>query len=477
MRDLTILVISIQWVVLAYLLLLNTLYFGFSIFAFFSLVAYQRRAWKGDIASLLTETASRPISVLVPAYNEKETIAANIRSLLTLSYPEFEIVVVNDGSSDDTIGVLRRAFDLVPVPAAFRVQLPTKTVKAMYRSLDHPNLLVVDKENGGKSDALNAAINASNYPLFCCIDADSLLEPDALLRVARVFAEDDAVVAVGGIVRVLNGSKVEDGRVTDLRTSTRPIVLHQTLEYVRGFLAGRTALGAMGSLLIISGAFGVFRKAPMVAAGGYSAATVCEDMEVVVRLHHQGKAGARPKVVFVPDPVCWTQVPEDWRSLLRQRDRWQRGLLETLWIHHRMLFNPRHGVVGLFGFPFYVFFEALGPVIETGGYAFVAVLYAVGLVNVRFAVLFLILAVLYGITITLSALILDDLLFRRYERPVDLARLVLAAFTEYLGFRQLLAIQRAQSFVSVFFKEAQWGKVVRKAIANRERSAARSGEA
>jgi cellulose synthase/poly-beta-1,6-N-acetylglucosamine synthase-like glycosyltransferase len=465
------LLFGLDHLIVGYFALLNTTYLVFWMIAFGALIAHRRSNREENLLFLLAETAYKPISILVPAHNEGPTIAASVRSLLTLSYPEFEVVVVNDGSKDDTLEVLRHAFDLVPVPAAFAERLPARPVRTVYRSLDHPNLLVLDKEQGGKSDALNAAINAANFPLFCCIDADSLLEPDAILRVSRVFADDPAAVAVGGIVRVLNGSVVQDGRVVAVRAPGRPMVLCQVLEYIRGFLAGRTALSRINGLLIISGAFGLFRKEAVIAAGGYSRQTVCEDMEVVVRLHREARGRRqRQRVIFVPDPVCWTQVPEDWRSLLRQRDRWQRGLIESLWLHRRMLLNPRYGVVGMFAFPFYVLFEAFGPLLETLGYLVVPVAWYLGLLQREFALLFFFLAVVYGILITLLALVLDDLVFRRYERPSDLLRLLLASVLEYLGFRQLLAFRRAVSFITVFHSQA-WGHPDRVAIAHREKTA------
>jgi cellulose synthase/poly-beta-1,6-N-acetylglucosamine synthase-like glycosyltransferase len=459
--------------VLVYFLVINTIYLAFTGIAFIDLRAYRRRVWRGDLRALLSESAYRPISVLVPAHNERETIVANIRSLLTLGYPEFEIIVINDGSTDDTLEVLRGAFELMPVPAATRVAIETRPVKAVFRSLDHPNLIVLDKVNGGKSDALNAGLNVSSYPLFCSIDADSLLESDALLRVARALAEDSRIVAAGGIVRVLNGSRVEDGRVVQVRTPRRPMLLCQSLEYVRGFLSGRTALARINSLLIISGAFGLFQKESVVEIGGYRTDTVCEDMELVVRLHRETRRKGDPgRVTFIPDPVCWTQIPSDWTSLLRQRDRWQRGLIETLWMHRGMFLNPRYGAVGLFGFPFYVLFEALGPVIETGGYVLLALAYLSGRLDERFAVLFLALAVLYGIVLSLTALILDDLLFHRYERTRDLGRMVGAAFLEYFGYRQILALRRSWAFVNVLRHKGKWGRITRRAIPSSERPAA-----
>jgi cellulose synthase/poly-beta-1,6-N-acetylglucosamine synthase-like glycosyltransferase len=448
--------------IIVYFLALNTIYMTFTGIAFVDLLAYRRRVFRGVLGSTVSESVYKPISLLVPAFNERLTLVSTVHSLLRLQYPQAEIVVVNDGSTDDTLELARRAFNLYAVPTATRVRLETKQVRATYRSIDHPTLVVIDKENGGKSDSLNAGINASSYPLFCCMDADSVLEPDALLRVARAFNEDDRVVCAGGIIRVLNGSTVEAGRVTHVRTPNRPLILCQAIEYIRGFLTGRTPLGKLDALLIVSGAFGLFRKDAVVEAGGYHTGTVCEDMEIIVRLHrwsHENRRDAR--IIFVPDPVCWTQVPSDWKSLLRQRDRWQRGLLESLWRHRTMFMNPRYGKVGLIGMPFYLIFEALGPIFEIAGYVVMLLLFLFGRLNPGIAALFFLLAVLNGIVLSVTALVLDDLLFKRYERTRDLLKMIGAAFLEYCGFRQLLALQRTASFLNVVFRRGHWGKATR----------------
>jgi len=352
--------------ILAYFIAINGIYTLFTFGAFFDLVRYRRRVGHGESTrNLLSETTYEPVSILVPAHNEAATIVTSVRCLLHLGYPSFEVIVVNDGSTDDTLDLLVKEFDLSAVASATWTRIRTREVKQAYRSLRHPHLLVLDKVQGGKSDALNAAINVSKYPLFCSIDADSLLEPQALRRIARAFAEDERIIAAGGVVRVLNGSLVERGAVIASRAPWRPLLLCQSLEYVRGFSAGRTSLARINSLLIIAGAFGLFRKDPVVEIGGYHRDTVCEDMELVVRLRRRAREAKRVgRVIFVPDPVCWTQVPSDWRSLVRQRDRWQRGLLESLWMHRRMFMNPRYGAVGLIAMPFYTLFEALGPLIE-----------------------------------------------------------------------------------------------------------------
>lgn len=455
----------ISFLILVFFILINTNYLVFTIIAFFDLISFDRRARRRGLGDVLSGTTFRPISILVPAYNEEATIVANVKSVLEVGYPEFEVVVINDGSSDATLELLQPNFSLFPVTDATRAQLPTKEVRGIFRSLDHPNLIVIDKVNGGKSDALNAGINVSNYPLFCTIDADSLLNSDALLRIARPFVEDERIVAAGGIVRVLNGSRVENDRVVASRAPNSILELCQTVEYIRGFLTGRTALARLNALLIISGAFGLFLKRAVIEAGGYSSKTVCEDMELVVRLHRVARENGRvAKAIFVPDPVCWTQVPPDWKSLTGQRDRWQRGLLESILMHWKMFMNPSYGSVGMLGMPFYVFFEALGPVVETFGYIMLPILWVTGMLDTQFFILFFVFAVLYSIMLSLLALIIDDLLFQRYDRARDLGKMMLGAVLEYFGFRQLLSFVRARAFVTVLLRRKRWGKIQRTAF-------------
>jgi cellulose synthase/poly-beta-1,6-N-acetylglucosamine synthase-like glycosyltransferase len=461
----------LAFLILLFFIVLNTTYLVFTVIAFFDLVSFDRRARRRGLGDVLSGTTFRPISILVPAYNEQETIVANVKSVLEVGYPEFEVIVINDGSSDETLELIKQNFSLFPVTDATRAQLPTKEVRGIYRSLDHPSLIVVDKENGGKSDALNAGINVSSYPLFCTIDADSLLNSDALLRIARPFVEDERIVAAGGIVRVLNGSEVQNDRVVASRAPNSVLELCQTVEYIRGFLTGRTALARFNALLIISGAFGLFLKRAVIEAGGYSTKTVCEDMELVVRLHRVARENRRvARAIFVPDPVCWTQVPPDWKSLTMQRDRWQRGLLESLLMHWKMFLNPSYGSVGMIGMPFYVLFEAIGPVVETFGYILLPILWVSGLLDTQFFILFFVFAVLYSIMLSLLALIIDDLLFQRYDRARDLGKMMLGAVIEFFGFRQLLSLRRAGSIFTVLFRRRQWGRIQRTAFSGRSSS-------
>lgn len=415
------------------------------------------------LRNLLSGVFYKPLSIIVPAYNEQETIVASIKSLLALYYPEFEVIVVNDGSKDKTMERLISEFRLIQVDKPVRVALTHKPIKSSYISLTYPNLIVIDKENGGKADALNAGINASRFPLFCCIDADSILENDSLLRAARLFVEDREVIATGGIVRVLNGCKVENGVVTEVRAPKKAIECFQAVEYTRGFLAGRTSWNFINSLLIISGAFGIFRKDMVIAINGYRHNTVGEDMDLVVRLHKYCKDNKiRYKIVFVPDPVCWTQVPADIKSLLKQRNRWHRGLIDSLWFSKEIFFNPKYGSVGISAFPYFVFVEALGPLVEFLGYFGFILFYLFGFISREFALLFFIISILWGMWINIGAVLSENLIYKRYKSLIDLLKLCLFGLIEFLGYRQLIVLERLLATFQ-FYKKS-WGKPQRQEI-------------
>jgi cellulose synthase/poly-beta-1,6-N-acetylglucosamine synthase-like glycosyltransferase len=453
---------AIQLLVFFYYLLVNCYYTLSSFIALLDIRGQLAVASRQHIRNLVTGVYYRPISILVPAYNEEATIATSLHFSLGLRYPEYELVVVNDGSTDRTLQVLREEFRLVQIEKPIKIVLKHERIRGIYVSLDYPNLLVIDKENGGKADALNAGINSSQFPLICSVDADSLLEEDALMRAAKLFVEDREVVASGGIIRVLNGCTVVNGKVTEVRAPSRLIECLQSVEYLRGFLVGRTSWNCINSMLIISGAFGIFRKDIVTAIGGYRK-TVGEDMDIVIRMHRHCHDKKMPcKVVFVPDPVCWTQVPGDYRSLLQQRNRWHRGLIDSLWFSRGMLLNPRYGAVGLLAFPYFIIAEAMGPVIEALGYISFAVFFYFGMLNRDFALLFLFLAVVWGMSLNVGAILLDNLIYRRYKGLSDLLKIVGSAFLECLGYRQLLVVERL--FATFLMFRRDWGKATREEI-------------
>ncbi len=344
-------IFMLQLLVFLYFVLVNGTYTLFTIISLKDIRVHLNTITSQSIRNILSSVFYRPLSIIVPAHNEQENIETTVRSLLSLSYPEYEVIVVDDGSTDSTMQQLIGKFRLVRVEKPISIVLRHEPIEAVYISLDFENLTVIGKKQGGKSDALNAGINASKFPLFCSIDADSLLENDALLRAARLFVEDKEVIASGGIVRVLNGCSVKDGAVGKVNAPKKALECFQAVEYTRSFLSGRTSWNFFDSLLIISGAFGIFRKDLVMAINGYRK-TVGEDMDIVVRLHrHCLKNKIRYRVVFVPDPVCWTQVPSDLVSLLKQRNRWHRGLIDSLWQNRGMFLNPKYGKVGFIGYP------------------------------------------------------------------------------------------------------------------------------
>ncbi len=455
------LVLGLNYAVLVYFLLLNGFYLLLYALSFVEISRYARRDAYTGLSELFTSNYAPPVSLIVPAYNEEATIAASVRSFLALRYPLFEIVVVNDGSKDRTVEVLREEFGLSESDQPVRVQLKTQPIRTVYTS-PAERMILVDKENGGKADALNAGICAANYPFVCCIDADLILEEDALLRIARPMIESSRVVACGGMIRVANGCEVDSGRVAKIRTPREPIATFQIVEYLRAFLAGRTGFSVLNCLLIISGAFGMFRRQDFIEAGGYAHDTVGEDMEVVTRIHRTLREKGEPyRISFVPDPVGWTEVPANLRVLRRQRDRWHRGLMDTLLRHRKMLLNPRYGTVGMLAMPYFFLFEFLGPVVEILGYVAVPLSLWFGFLDVEFAVAFFLAAVGLGTVISVAAIFLEELRLHRYPRWLDVVKLTLYSVLENFGYRQLNTVWRALAIISFLRKNQSWGAMER----------------
>ena len=449
-------------IVLTYFVVLNIGYFITGLFAFRSLRRYVRRLRTLDIEDLLGSAGMPPITLVAPAFNEEPTCVESVRSLLTLKYGDFEILFVNDGSKDGTLARMIESFDLEPTFRLPTGNITTKPVRGVYRSRSHPKLWMIDKENGGKADTLNAGLNYCRTPLFCGMDADSLLEREALTRIVRPFVEDARTVAAGGIIRIVNGCTVNEGTVTNVRLPSEMVPRLQVLEYLRAFLAGRMGWHEMEATLIISGAFGVFRRDLVVEVGGYATDTVGEDMELVVRLHRLCREKKIPYTIgFVPDPVAWTECPATLKVLGRQRDRWQRGLIETLWRHRTMLFNPKYGRVGMLAYPYFVFLEMLAPVVETFGYFTFLAAWLLGRLSAPFATAFFGLSIGLGIGLSFTAVALEEVGFRRYPRRRDLYTLIWVAVVENFGYRQLTMWWRLRGTFNVLRKTKSWGRMDR----------------
>jgi cellulose synthase/poly-beta-1,6-N-acetylglucosamine synthase-like glycosyltransferase len=458
---------GLEYVILTYFLLINTFYFLFNVLSLAGILRYRRLVTFVRFGEIFRMPIVRPISVIVPAYNEAAGIIESVRSLLSLRYPVFEVIVVNDGSTDETLARLIEAFDLRPSRAVFRKSIQTLPVRGIYRSPVQPKLVVVDKINGKKADAMNAGLNISRYPLFCAVDADSLLEQDALLKVVRPFLEDpERTIGAGGIIRLSNGCVVKEGQVVEVGIPRNWIARFQILEYLRAFLGGRMGMSMMKSTLIVSGAFGIFRKDLAMACGGYRAASITEDMDLVVRMQKHMHEKKKPfRIQFIPDPICWTEAPESLRVLARQRGRWHRGLIQTLVRFRRMLFNPRYGIAGLFALPFYAVFEMAGPFIEVLGYVLFASHLLLGQVNYPFAVTFFFVAVFYGTFVSLLAILLEELSAHRYPRPRDIFILTAAGIAENIFYRQYLSVIRAWSLIDYLRGKNEWGAMQKRGFA------------
>jgi len=456
-------VVGFNLFVLWYFIILNGIYLILFLASLAEVMRYLRRTFSSDYQQILTSEMTWPISILVPAHNEEKTIVATVRSLLMLNYGQFEIIVVNDGSTDETLKRLVEAFELRRMDKVYRRSIATRPVRGVYGSLLQTGLIVLDKERGGKADALNAGINLSRYPLFCSVDADSVIEEDALLKVVKPFMEHpEEMIAVGGIVRCINGCEVTDGRVTKIRLPQRALPTMQVVEYLRAFLTGRIGWSVLRSLLIISGAFGLYKKSEVIEVGGYDHFTDTEDLELVVQLHENLRRKKKKyRIVFVPDPVCWTEVPTTWKVLSRQRNRWHRGMLQTFARHKSGFFNPRFGGIGLFAYPYYLLFETFGPLVEVLGYVTVLVSYLLGILNFEFFLLFFILAVLYGVFLSVAAILMEEISFRRYPAWEDLLRLLLYGILENFGYRQILAVFKVRAFWDFLHRRRHWGRMER----------------
>ena len=449
-----------QVVVFAYFISIHAAYLLLDVVAFFT-VGRSLHGRDNLVTYRRSYGLEPPVSVLVPAFSEASVIVPTVRALLQLDYPQFEVVVISDGSTDATVEVLHEAFDLEACPRLYQRRLPTAPIRGVYISKANAMLRVVDKDNGGKADSLNAGLNVAQYPLFCAVDADSILQRDSLLKVITPFMEDPSTVAAGGTVRVLNGSEVSEGFIRRPRLPRNRLALIQVVEYMRAFLFGRVGWSPLRGVLIISGAFGVFRRADVVEMGGYRVGTLGEDAELVMRLHRHCRSRKRPyRIAFVPDPICWTEAPEDLRSLGRQRIRWQRGLAESLSANVGLLRHP--SVAGWVAYPFLVLFECLGPLLELAGYGFILGATVVGLLSVKAFVAYLLLAVALGTVLSFSALLLEERWFRNYTERDAFGRLFAAALLENLGYRQLNLVWRVVGlFRFCFSRTSSWGHVNR----------------
>lgn len=449
-----------------YVIAINSLYFIIMMFSFKNILGILKSSVYSRFQKLSGSEHVPPISILVPAYNEELTIIENVRSLLALNYPRYEVIVVNDGSKDDTLQVLTREFKL-EASAHMPIQplLQTSNIRGIYHNPAYPNLYLIDKENGGKADSLNAGINLSHYPLIASIDADSLLEKDALIRIAKVYMENpEETVAIGGDIRIANGCKIEDGVVSDIRLPDKFLPMMQSVEYLKAFLGGRIGWSAINGLIIVSGAFGVFRKDYVIKVGGYREGYPGEDMNIIIKLHKYMLENKLPyRVAFCPDAVCWTQAPDSFRILGSQRRRWGRGNLKNMIEYgQHMVLRPRYKLFGMLTLPFNILFETLNPYFRITGLLALIGYTLLDMTNANVLVLYGLLNVIYGVLLGVGALLLEEIAFRRYPRIRDIVKMLFYTILMFFGYRQVGVIWRFLGHIEFLRNNNSWGTMTRK---------------
>ncbi len=416
-------------------LLLFGSYLILGIFSAIALRKYLRKNSYINYNSLVLSPLSPKISIIAPAFNESKTIIDNIRTLLSLYYNNFEVVIVNDGSTDNTLDLIKEAYDLIRVNYYFDYRIPCERIRGVYRSKNpsYNRLTVIDKVNGGKADSLNAGINICKSSLFVSIDADSIIEPDSILKLVKPFLEEKErkVIGSGGVIRIVNSCEVERGHIREIKVPSKILPRLQVLEYTRAFLLGRMAWSQLDGLMLISGAMGIFDRETVINAGGYSIKTVGEDMELVLRMRrHMSEKKIKYEVTYIPDPLCWTEVPSDLKSLRKQRTRWTRGLIDSLRLHRKMFLNPSYKRLGMLGYPYWTFFEWMAPLIAFTGFIYTIFLIIRDSLNWPFYLLLFIFVYSFAVSLSTWAILFEEITFHKYKRKRDVFKLIGVALFE-----------------------------------------------
>ncbi|MBW7466714.1 glycosyltransferase family 2 protein [Pontibacter aydingkolensis] len=458
--------------VLVYALCISASYVVLATMSAIAMKQYKERNSFVDYRTILASQFSPSVSLIAPAYNESMTIVDNVRSLLALHYNNYEVIIVNDGSKDNTLALLIEAYELEKIDLLPDNQVKTKPIRGIYKAKNpaYHKLVVVDKENGGKADALNVGINVSSNKLIACIDVDCVLESDSLLKLVKPFMEEKTpVIATGGVIRIANSCVVEDGRLVKVEVPDKFIPRVQVLEYFRAFLMGRMAWAHVNGLLLISGAFGMFDKATVIKAGGYNHNTVGEDMELLVRMRRMLYEEKKPcKVAFIPDPLCWTEAPQTWDILKKQRNRWTRGTAETLLLHRKMILNKRYGILGLVSLPMWVLFEWLAPLIEFLGLLFFIILAILGYANWLYFFSFLGLVYSFAIMVSVFAILFEERSYQQYKRPGHMLKLVLTALLEPFLYHPVTVWAAVKGNYDLITGKKSWGEMTRAGFAQKK---------
>lgn len=464
--------------------LIQYIFFGFAFLAILSYVvlaiisiietaSYMKKNSFVNYNDIVSSSISPSISIIAPAYNETLNIVENVRSLLSNHYASYDVIIVNDGSKDDSLEKLIKAYDLVKVEYTINNQIPTKPLREGVFKSTNPafeKLIVVDKENGGKADALNTGLNISTNKYVACIDVDCLLLEDSLQKMIKPFLESNGavVIASGGVIRIANSCVIRDGKLIDVNLPKNMIVRGQILEYLRAFLLGRMAWSKLNGLLVISGAFGMFNKKIAIEVGGYDTHTVGEDMEIIVRMRrHMEEQKIKYKVAYIPDPLCWTEAPDNFKIFISQRNRWTRGTIETLKIHKKIGFNPKYNTLGIVSYPYWMIFERYAPIIEVAGLFYFIFLIIIGNVRWDFAFAFIVLAYLFTVFFSIVTIITEELTYHQYKKKgISLQLLITALLEPIVNHPVVLYAAIKGNYDYYFNKKKKWGEMVRKGMSN-----------
>jgi poly-beta-1,6-N-acetyl-D-glucosamine synthase len=461
---------SLQFIIENGIIIITIFIFGsyalLAIFSASSMLRYMRKNSYIDYKVLLSSPMAPSISIIAPAYNEGKTIIDNIRSLLSLHYNDFQVIIVNDGSKDNSMEKIIKAYDLEKADFVYEEKIRTKEIKGIYKSRNKAfnKLIIIDKENGGKADALNAGINFSQKDYICVVDVDSVLVEDALLIMTKPFLEETEkiIIASGGVIRIANSCKIEDGKITEVKLPRSFIPRVQVLEYTRAFLMGRMAWSRLNGLLLVSGAFGMFKRDIVIKVGGYNTDLVGEDMELIVRMRrYMAERKQKYQVIYIPDPLCWTEVPSSLKVLGRQRDRWTRGTMESLFIHFKLFLNPRYKSLGLLGHPYWFFFEWFAPIIEFIGIIYFIIIAILGIPNWPFFFLLLGTIYFFAVTLTYWAILFEELSFHRYKRKREVFKMLITALFEPIFYHPFILLFSIRGNFKYFTGEKSWGSMER----------------
>jgi biofilm PGA synthesis N-glycosyltransferase PgaC len=454
-------------------LVLSGSYLILGIFSAMALRKYLRKNSYVNYNSLVLSPLSPEVSIIAPAFNESKTIIDNVRTLLSLYYNNFEVILINDGSTDNTFEKIKEEYELTKVNYYFDYHLPCERIRGVYKSKNpsYKRLTVIDKKNGGKADSLNAGINICQSSLFISIDADSIIETDSILKLVKPFLEekDRKVIGAGGVIRIVNSCEVERGHIREIHLPGQMLPRLQVLEYTRSFLLGRMAWSQLDGLMLISGAMGIFDRETVIKSGGYSIKTVGEDMELVVRMRRRmAEEGKKYELTYIPDPLCWTQVPSDVKSLQTQRTRWTRGLVESLWTHRKIFFNKTYSRLGLLGYPYWFFFEWLAPLIAFSGFIYSIYLFVTSSINWPFYVLLFLFVYTFAVSVSIWAILFEEITYHKYKKKRDVLKLLTAALLEPF-FYPLHTYFAVRGNLEALRRKKGWGNVERKGFEKKKK--------